>query len=77
MNALREAGSADLADEIAQVLVGRDVMADRWTFELVEDYDTNYWSVFRDVERTARHRVGEVEPHVLEADMKHAEQSEI
>jgi hypothetical protein len=45
--ALRAAGHDDLADEIDDVLVGRDVIPGRWTFQLVEAYDEHYYQVFR------------------------------
>ncbi len=35
-------GEPQLADEIAEVLIGRDVIAGRGTFELVEDPDAGY-----------------------------------
>ena len=54
VDALRDAGHTDLADRIATELVGRNVIADRWTFQIVEDYDDGYWSLFRDLEREAR-----------------------
>src|SRR5664279_923877 len=41
--ALRDAGQAELATEISDVLVGRDVVRDMWTFEIVEAYDEQYW----------------------------------
>jgi hypothetical protein len=71
----RKAGLDDLADEIEQCLVGRDILDGRWSFQVVEAYDSQYWSVFRDVEQEARERVG-AEQHILEAEMKHAEQHE-
>ena len=40
----------DLADEIDDVLVGRDVVRDMWTFQIVESYDEQYWQVFRAVD---------------------------
>jgi hypothetical protein len=72
---LHEAGQADLADEIDHVLVGRDVMAGRWTFQLVEEYDANYWQVFRAADAKARQVTGGPEPHVFEAEMKTREQT--
>lgn len=65
---------AELADEIDDVLVGRDVVSKRWTFELIDDYDANYWSVFRAVEAKARWVAGRADKHVFEAEMKAAEQ---
>jgi hypothetical protein len=71
---LRRAGHGPLADDIAQSLVGRDVVPGVWSFELVEAYDANYWSVFRHVEAQARERLGPTPPHVFEAEMKYREQ---
>jgi hypothetical protein len=71
---LRKAGHAELADEIDEVLVGRDVLPGLWTFQIVEGYDENYYRVFRDVEQAARRRLGDAPKHVYEAEMKHGEQ---
>lgn len=71
----RKAGLDDLAEEIEQCLVGRDILDGRWSFQVVEAYDSQYWSVFRDVEQDVRKRMG-AEAHILEAEMKHAEQHE-
>jgi hypothetical protein len=70
----RKAGMAELADEIEECLVGRDIVDGRWSFQLVEAYDDQYWSVFRDVEREARERAGVPDRHVYEAEMKVDEQ---
>jgi hypothetical protein len=72
---LRDAGRPDIADVVADVMIGRDVVAGMWSFQLIERYDAEYWSAFRDVERAARAAAGIVEPHTFEAEMKHAEQS--
>ena len=72
---LRDAGRDDLADLVEDVLVGRDVIDGRWTFQLVEAYDEQYWSAFRDVEAHLR-RVTGLAPHVHEAEMKHTEQTQ-
>jgi hypothetical protein len=69
----RAAGLNDLADEIDDCLVGRDIVDGRWSFQVVEAYDSQYWSVFRDVEREARARAGAAQ-HVFEAEMKAREQ---
>jgi hypothetical protein len=71
----RQCGERELADDIEAVLVGRNVIDDHWSFELVEDYDAGYWSVFRAVEEYTRTRLG-VPEHCLEAEMKSAEQFE-
>jgi hypothetical protein len=75
LESFRAAGHAELADRIGAVLVGRNVIADRWTFEIVEDYDANYLAVFRAVERAAR-EVFDAPPHLAEAEMKAREQAQ-
>ncbi len=72
--ALRSAGHGELADEIEQVLVGRDVVPGFWTFQLVESYDEQYWQVFRAVDDLVRERLSGGRPHVFEAEMKQREQ---
>jgi hypothetical protein len=72
---LRSAGHDELADDIDEVLVGRDVVPGWWTFQLVENYDEQYWSVFRGVEQVARERLAAGTRHVFEAEMKHDEQT--
>ena len=75
VKALREAGHAQIADAIDDLMVGRDVIENRWTFELVEEYDRGYLDPFRAAERAARREVGDVPTHLAEAEMKHGEQS--
>ncbi len=72
---LRESGHSLLADEIERVMVGRDVIAGMWSFQVVESYDDGYWSVFGDIEAQARQALGGVEPHLFEAEMQHDEQA--
>ena len=71
---LRDAGHAALAGDIAQTLIGRDIIPDCWSFQLVEAYDAGYWDVFRDVEEHARAELGVPVRHVFEAEMKEREQ---
>jgi hypothetical protein len=72
---LRKAGHEPLADEIERVLVGRDVIPGRWTFQIVEGYDSHYWEVFRTVEQRARDHLG-APRHLVEAEMKTDEQAD-
>lgn len=67
---LRAAGHAEVADRIATDLVGRNVVPGRWTFQLVEEYDDGYWSVFREHERAARDELADGVRHLFEARMK-------
>jgi hypothetical protein len=71
---LRESGAGALADRIERELVGRNVLPGRWTFEVVEEFDDGYWSVFRDFERAVRDELVGGRRHLHEARMKHERQ---
>ncbi|PRY41136.1 hypothetical protein LY71_11917 [Geodermatophilus tzadiensis] len=71
----RKAGHTELADDLDRDLVGRNVIADRWTFQIVEDYDASYWSVFRAFDERARTELSDGDRHVYEARMKQRERS--
>jgi hypothetical protein len=72
---LRDAGHTALADDLEEDLVGRNVIADRWTFQLVEDFDESYWSAFRGFDARARTELADGDRHVLEARMKQRERT--
>ena len=70
-----KAGATALAADLDRDLVGRNVVADRWTFQVVEDYDANYWAPFRDMEERARTELAGGDRHVYEARMKQSERT--
>jgi hypothetical protein len=72
---LREAGHVQLADRLERELVGRNVLAGRWTFQLVEEYDDGYYAAFKELERLARHDLVDGRRHLYEAEMKEARRS--
>lgn len=67
---LRSAGHDTIADRLATDMVGRNVLYGRWTFQIVEEFDDNYWSVLRDHERAVRDELTGGNRHVFEAEMK-------
>lgn len=67
---LREAGHTALADRIETELIGRNVIAGRWTFQIVEEYDDGYHALVIELERTAREELVGGRRHLLEARMK-------
>ncbi|GAA3608175.1 hypothetical protein [Microlunatus ginsengisoli] len=73
--ALREAGHVEIAERLEHELVGRNVIAGRWTFQVVEEYDDEYWSLFRDLERTARDELAGGIRHLYEARLKEFERT--
>ena len=67
---LREAGHGELADDIDTDLVGRNILAGRWSFQVVEEYDDGYYAAFKEHERVAREQLMGGRRHVFEAEMK-------
>ena len=45
---LRAAGHDAVAERLDTEVIGRNVVHGRWTSQIVEDFDDNYWSVFRE-----------------------------
>ncbi|SDE24513.1 hypothetical protein [Nocardioides lianchengensis] len=73
---LREAGHLELADRIERELVGRNILEGRWSFQVVEEYDDGYYSVFKDLERMARDELVAGKRHLFEAEMKEDRRTE-
>ncbi|MEU6830803.1 hypothetical protein ABZ894_19325 [Nocardia beijingensis] len=68
----RAAGHEHIADRISAELIGRNVLAGRWTFQIIEEYDDGYYDLFRDIERAARDELLGGRRHIYEAEMKEA-----
>ncbi|SDE39890.1 hypothetical protein [Glycomyces harbinensis] len=71
---LKAAGHGDLAQRLTTELLGRNVLPGRWTFQIIEEYESTYFDVFRDLEREVRALTGGM-PHVYEADLKRRRRS--
>ena len=67
---LRSAGHREIADRLEREMVGRNVLHGRWTFQIVEEFDDDYWSVLREHERSVRGELTNGVRHVYEAEMK-------
>ncbi len=72
---LRAAGHVELADRLADELIGRNVAEGRWTFQVVEEFDDGYYGTFKDLEREARESLAEGRRHLYEAEMKESRRS--
>jgi hypothetical protein len=72
---LRDTGHDELASAIDEDLLGRNVLAGRWTFQILEEFDDGYWACFREHERVLRDRLMDGRRHVYEAEMKAARRS--
>lgn len=69
-DALRDAGHRDIAGRLSEDMVGRNVIRGRWTFQVVEEFDDDYWSRFREHEKRVRDELLDGNRHVFEAEMK-------
>jgi len=67
---LRKAGHHELADRVATELVGRNLLAGRWTFQVVEEFDDGYYALFRKLEEQARDELVGGRRHLYEAELK-------
>lgn len=67
---LRAAGAPELAERVTAELIGRNVLAGRWTFQIVEEYDDGYYQPFRRLEEDVRAQLAGGRRHVYEAEMK-------
>jgi hypothetical protein len=56
-------------------VVGRNVLAGRWTFQVVEDFDDGYHRAFADAERRVRDELTAGRRHVYEARLKERERT--
>ena len=70
MHMLREAGHTAWADRLEKELFGRNVLDGRWTFQIVEEYDDGYWTLFRRLEAEVRDDLTAGRRHLREAGMK-------
>lgn len=69
-DALERAGHPEVAERLRVDVVGRNVIRGRWTFQVVEEFDDDYWSVFRAHEQRVRDELQGGERHVFEAHLK-------
>ena len=67
---LREAGHEQLADDIETDLIGRNVLAGRWTFQVIEEFEDGYYATFREHDQRVRDALMDGRRHVYEAEMK-------
>jgi len=67
---LRSSGHTELAERLDRELVGRNVLEGRWSFQIVEEYDDDYYSTFKGLDQAARDELVGGRRHLFEAEMK-------
>ena len=65
-----QAGHTGTAERIERELIGRNVIAGRWTFQIVEEFDDGYYAEFKAVEKDARDKFAQGRRHLYEAELK-------
>lgn len=72
---LEKSGHQEMADLVSKDLIGRNVIEGRWTFQIIEDFDDNYYDMVRHVERNVRNRLVGGQRHIAESEMKERRRS--
>jgi len=67
---LRDCGQPTLAAALDEHLVGRNVLEGRWTFQIVEEFDATYYTVFKEALQHLEAELMGGWPHVFESEMK-------
>jgi hypothetical protein len=67
---LCETGHDELARRVEEELIGRNVLAGRWSFQIVEEFDAGYCATFRRLEKLVRDETLDGRRHVFEAETK-------
>lgn len=67
---LEASGHHELAERLRTELIGLNVLAGRWSFQVVEDFDDGYWTTARELDRAVRDEVADGRRHVYEAELK-------
>lgn len=67
---LEKAGHTGIADDVRREIVGLNTFPGRWSFQLVEEYDDNYYATVRAAEKRVRDELLDGRRHVFESEMK-------
>lgn len=73
---LEQAGHLEQARAVREHLVGRNVLEGRWTFQVVEEFDHDWYGVFARTERHVRDELLDGRRHVKESEMKDERRTE-
>ena len=67
---LEKGGHSDLVEMIRSQVYGRDVLEDRWTYQVVDEFDDGYYAAWRAVTAAVRETVPGGGRHEHEAALK-------
>jgi hypothetical protein len=75
VDGLRVAGHHEQADSLEREIVGRNVLQGRWTFQIIEEFDSSYYQPAKAAEQSIRDDLTQGRRHVYESEMKEARRS--
>jgi hypothetical protein len=75
LESLEQVDRPDLQRLIRSELYGRNVLAGKWTFEIVEEFDDGFYAAWRSVEAEVRDALTGGKRHQFEARMKKERQA--
>jgi hypothetical protein len=67
---LDAAGHSDVAGRLRTEAVGRNVLDGRWTFQIVEEFDSLYCRPVEDAIQQVEDQLMDGQPHVYESELK-------
>ncbi|WET77255.1 hypothetical protein P3102_24570 [Amycolatopsis sp. QT-25] len=73
---LRKAGHADWAERIETELIGLNVLPDRWTFQVIEEYDDGFYRAYRDLTKDVAEDLTGGRRHLHEERIKRQRRTE-
>jgi hypothetical protein len=72
---LDDAGHEEVARDLSNDILGRNVLYGRWTFQIVEEFDDGYYAAFTSAEDRVRNDLLAGRRHVFESELKERERT--
>jgi len=70
LTGLQKGGRGDLAALIRERVLGQDVLENRWTYQVVDEFDDGFYAAWREVVAQVRDEVPGGERHTWEAALR-------
>ena len=67
---LEKAGHHEQALQLRKNIIGLNALPGRWTFQIVEEFDDNYYASFKNAELTLRRDLTKGKRHIYESELK-------
>jgi hypothetical protein len=67
---IRAAGHDDIADELDEIVLGRNPLPGMWSFQMVEAFDDGFYAATKGLQQRALDQLVDGRRHLFEAEMK-------